>query len=231
MPAWKRRHRHQLQMRNPQLHQIIQPLHRRIKCPLRRKRAHMHLVNHRTRKRRRVPSVIAPRKRALVINPRQPMHSMRLPLRPRIRPRPRIPIQHKSVIRPRPSLRYRNPPPPALTRPLHRILLLINLHRHPAHIRRPHPELMHQSFVSRTLAHQKRHRKILQQQLHRDHSTAHHRSRQTILPLALRQHDNRVLPRAIQLQRQPAAPRSQHPRPANRRSHDRTSLPSTSIGV
>src|SRR5258708_6757296 len=73
------------------------------------------------------------------------MYPVGLPLRTRIRPSLGIVIHNKRIVGLRPSLFYRDTPPPAVIRPAHRVRRLANLYRNLSRNRRPNHKLMHRS--------------------------------------------------------------------------------------
>ena len=79
----------------------------------------MHLVDDAARKRRRLKPRIRPGKCRLIVDARQPMHAIRLPLRTRIGIAAGIVVDEKSVIGASARILHLEPPPIAIVGPLH----------------------------------------------------------------------------------------------------------------
>ena len=145
------RHRHQLEMRDPEIDQMVQAVDGCVERPLSRECADVQLVDHRVGQRWSLPSLIAPAKRAMIHEPRRSVHAERLRGRSRIRQR-RATVKHEPVLDLRARLGERRPPPSAVVSH-HRHTLAAPLHLHRARGRGPHLERARRFSVLTACAH------------------------------------------------------------------------------
>lgn len=139
-------HRHQLDGRHTQIHQMVQPLDRRVEGALRCERPDMQFVAHRSGQLPSTPTRIGPHRRIGRVPHRSPVHPVGLPSRPGIRQHRRVVIDHEPVPRTRTGTDLGRPPPTGSAE--HRMHHPVHLDTHPPSPRRPHLEPAHTLHLS-----------------------------------------------------------------------------------
>src|SRR5215469_9873719 len=148
--ACEGRHRHQFDMRNVKISQVAKLLNSRIQRSVRSKRSYVQLVNQRTGQRTSLESRVTPFKGFLIIDARQVMNALRLPLRSGIWIYPAVVIDQVTVVRSSSSGIHMGIPPAVTSLSMHRIDSSIRLHRDSFGAWCPHLKSMHRQFSSFT---------------------------------------------------------------------------------
>src|SRR5581483_10177142 len=145
-------HGHDLDMRDPEIHQMVQALNGRFEGARWRERTNVQLIENRFGKRLRMELGITPIERIMIHNAGRSMNSEGLPARPRVRHLDAI-VQQKCVIRARCDSRKFNEPPSGLLRQIARSRQRVHAISYsdgdPIDLGSPHGELPKASLAGR----------------------------------------------------------------------------------